>query len=141
DASARRDIDSGKLAEPYVYAGSPLTTPADGTLAAGVICPDAPVAADGRRTRLRRLFGSGFTVLTARSDRVAAARAACGDELPCAVYALPGIDVDGVLAPALRAAEDTVWLVRPDGHLAAVLPEFSPSALRAALIRAVGRPA
>ncbi|WP_263972360.1 FAD-dependent monooxygenase [Spongiactinospora rosea] len=151
DPGARRLIDSGRLAEPYWYTGSPLTTPAgevpgepgaDRPPVPGVICPDGPAVVDGERTRLRRLFGPAFTVLVARGDRAGAARQAAGhlSGVPARVYALPDIDPGGVLSAALRASPDSVHLVRPDGHLAAVLPEFSAPALEAALARAAGRP-
>ncbi|WP_084965101.1 FAD-dependent monooxygenase [Thermoactinospora rubra] len=152
DPGARKHIDSGKLAEPYWYVDSPLTTGGEPVPAEpgavrppvpGVLCPDAPVAAAGGRTRLRRLFGGGFVVLTARADRVEPARTACAGvlpaEVPVEVYGLPGIDVEGVALRALRAGEDSVHLVRPDGHLAAVLPDFSAGALREALAKAAGR--
>ncbi|MER6817064.1 hypothetical protein ABT299_48070 [Spirillospora sp. NPDC000708] len=40
----------------------------------------------------------------------------------------------------MRPGPGTVHLVRPDGHLAAVLPAFDPGAFTAALLRACGRP-
>ncbi|GAA3447587.1 hypothetical protein Pve01_39460 [Planomonospora venezuelensis] len=149
DPAARAQIDSGRLAEPYWYVDSPLTTgggpvPAGPGAARpplpGVLCPDGPVTAAGRATRLRRLFGSGFTVLTARADRVEAARTACAGGVPVTVHALADIDADGVVVRALHAGGDSVHLVRPDGHLAAVLPAFSGTALREALRRAAGDP-
>src|SRR5215469_460342 len=69
DQAARKLIDSGKLAEPFWYTTSPLTTPGP-SLAGfpvtpgavrppvpGVLCPDGPVNVAGKQTRLRRLFG------------------------------------------------------------------------------------
>ncbi|MDX6742392.1 FAD-dependent monooxygenase [Actinocorallia sp. A-T 12471] len=149
DPEAAREIDSGKLAEPYWYLESPLTTPgpagdfptAPGVVrppVGGVICPDGPCLLDGERVRLRSLFGAGFVALLADPDRVADARAALPSDV--AVYALPDLDVDGVLRPALRAGADTVHLVRPDGHLAAVLDAFDAQKLLSALHRAEGRP-
>jgi 2-polyprenyl-6-methoxyphenol hydroxylase-like FAD-dependent oxidoreductase len=131
DASARAAIDSGKLAEPFCYATSPLTTP--GTVGAGVLCPDGPCRAAGVLTRLRRLLGHGFVVLT---ERPAELPVPAG--FPVRHYALSGIDVDGALRRALHATDQSVHLIRPDGHLAAVLPRPDPGALAAALSRAVG---
>ncbi|GAA4038328.1 FAD-dependent oxidoreductase [Nonomuraea soli] len=138
EPGARELIDSGKLAEPYWYVDSPLTT-FGGTVPGepgalrppvpGVLCPDAPVEVRGDRTRLRRLFGAGFVALTARSGHTL-------DGLT--TYGLPDIDVGGVAARSLRAGEDTVHLVRPDGHLAAVLDGFDEARLREALGRASG---
>jgi hypothetical protein len=53
-------------------------------------------------------------------------------------YALAEIDPGGGLHAALEASADSLHVVRPDGHLAAVLPEFDPADLAAALQRAIG---
>ncbi|HEU5159564.1 MAG TPA: FAD-dependent monooxygenase [Streptosporangiaceae bacterium] len=162
DPAARGLINSGKLAEPYWYLDSPLTTPPDGPAAAdfptepgaarppvpGVLCPDGPCLApsDGgpgdagrgptEPTRLRRLFGQGFVLLA--GDRGAGGlngvpppEAGC----PLDAYALAEIDPGGAVRTALGAAAGEVLLVRPDGHLAAVLPgmEGVANALRRAI--------
>jgi len=152
DPSAAARIDSGKLAEPYWYTRSPLTTPGP-SLAGfpaepgavrppvpGVICPDGPCVVDGSATRLRRLFGRSFVLLTARSVAAHAARKAADAAIdaPVNAYALAEIDTRDALASALDATSDSVHVVRPDGHLAAVLPEFDPLSLAAALHRALG---
>ncbi|GGT84713.1 FAD-dependent monooxygenase [Actinomadura citrea] len=142
----RTIIDSGRLAEPFWYLDSPLTTPAGpvedfprgpGLVRPplpGVLCPDGPCVVDGEPTRLRRLFGTRFVVLT---------QGVHGGGLPTGVphqvLALDSIDADGVLRTALHAGPDTVHIVRPDGHLAAVLPAYDPAAAVAALHRACGR--
>ncbi len=152
DPAARAQINSGKLAEPYWYTASPLTTPgrspagfptepgAQRPPVPGVLCPDGPCLAGGSATRLRRLLGRSFVLLTARaataSVAVRAAAAAVG--APVTGYALDDIDVRGALGNALDATRDSIHLVRPDGHLAAVLPEFDPDGLAAALRRALG---
>jgi hypothetical protein len=48
---------------------------------------------------------------------------------PATVYALADLDPADGLAGALRGGPDSVHLVRPDGHLAAVLPRFERDAL------------
>jgi 2-polyprenyl-6-methoxyphenol hydroxylase-like FAD-dependent oxidoreductase len=141
DPAARALVNSGKLAEPYWYVGSPLTT--GGVLSgfptapgatrppvAGVLCPDGPVAgpAAGGATRLRELFGFDMTVLAMGFDPPSG--------LP--VYRLDQIDSDGVLVPALGATPGWCAVVRPDGHLAAVLDSPSVDELDAALARARG---
>lgn len=154
DPEARGSIDSGTLAEPYWYLHSPLTSQtcdlsdfptAAGTTrppVPGAICPDGPCVLKWAPdvTRLRRLFGRGFVVLTARSDRVAEAAGVGADasRAPTYVYALPDIDQNGVLAEALRAGPDSAHVIRPDGHLAAVIHDFDREALDAALRRACG---
>ena len=55
---------------------------------------------------------------------------------PATVYALADLDPAG----ALRGGPDSVHLVRPDGHLAAVLPRFERAPWSAAVRRACGQP-
>lgn len=106
DPAARARIDSGRLATPFAYADSPLTTPgADGA-------PYPAELLDGRP--LRPLFGPRFTVLAPR-----------GTPLP-----------DGPPLRVLDTGRPGVTLIRPDGHVAAVLP--SADGLGAALRRARG---
>ena len=156
DPSARRFIDSGKLAEPYWYLDSPLTTgggPPDDFPSepggrrppvAGVLCPDGPCVAAGRPEvrRLRQLFGRSIVVLVAggpdAARRAAGAAQAAVPGAPVDTYSLTGIDRDRRLAPALAAGRDSVHVVRPDGHLAAVLPSYDGAALQAALRRVCG---
>ena len=139
DPSARGLVNSGKLAEPYWYVHSPLSTgepPADFPTGpgharppvAGVLCPDGPTSLGGRR--LRELFSGGFTVLGDGLDVTVPAAS-----VPVRGYRLDRIDRDGVLAAALEARPGQVRLVRPDGHLAALLsgPDELPDALRRAL--------
>ena len=151
DPSARSLINSGQLAEPYWYTASPLTTPgpslagfpaepgAQRPPVPGVLCPDGHCD-PGSPTRLRRLFGRSFVLLTARAATAAAALQAAEAAIaaPVTAYALDDIDHSGELGPALAATPDSVHVVRPDGHLAAVLPAFTPASLTTALRRAVG---
>jgi hypothetical protein len=91
-------------------------------------------------TRLRRLFGGSFVILTRRAgDAVAAARAArAASAGPVTAHSLDVIDHMGALGQALGASDDSVHVVRPDGHLAAVLPRLEPESLAAAVRRATG---
>jgi 2-polyprenyl-6-methoxyphenol hydroxylase-like FAD-dependent oxidoreductase len=154
DPLARSQINSGKLAEPFWYTASPLTTPAGPAAFStepggprppvpGVICPDGPCVADGQRTRLRRLLGRSVVVLTRQAAALAGFRPAIVGALggPVSAWALDEIDPTGVLAETLAATRDSVHVVRPDGHLAAVLPNGDPEPLAAALRRAAGWPA
>jgi len=155
DPSARAHIDSGKLAEPFWYTDSSLTT-AGPSLASfptaagasrppvpGVLCPDGPYRMAGQPgpgSRLRRLFGRSFVILTTSEENAAAAAAVATREFPGPVdaHGLEQIDDAGQVRAALAADDDSVHVVRPDGHLAAVLDRLDPVALTAALRRAVG---
>lgn len=148
DPLLRPHINSGRLAEPYWYNGSPLTT--GGTLDGfatepgsvrpvqpGVLCPDLPIRSmdDTRPGRLRRLFGSSFVALTVASDETAITLR-LPPAVPCEVVSFDRLDQTGALAEVLGAGEAKVVLVRPDGYLAAIVDRDEAAS---ALNRAVGR--
>lgn len=148
DLQARREVNSGRLAEPFWYDSSPLTTPSPsrpfrgrpprgGIPAAGpgILVPDLPVSVAGR-TRLREVSRDGFLLLAAPGAGIAAARAAAGEGVR--LLELAEIDVTGTLTEALAARRDEVWVIRPDAYVAAVLDDPGPDALRRALARALG---
>jgi hypothetical protein len=139
DESARRLVNSGKLAEPYWYVDSPLSTgspPADfppgaGVArppVAGVLCPD--VALHGGR--LRGLFGDSFVVLTNGCDVLVDAT------VPVRTYALDAAADPADTAAALGARPGWCGVVRPDGHLAAVFHAPTAAEVAAAISRACG---
>ncbi|MDL4770855.1 MULTISPECIES: FAD-dependent monooxygenase [Thermomonosporaceae] len=147
DPAAAGDIDSGRFAEPFWYTASPLTTPeptrpptgrpARGALmpaAPGVIVPDAPLRVPGRLgvTRLRRLLRDGFTLLLASGGFAPAA------DVPLNVLNASDLDPSGELASAIGLRPGEGWLIRPDAHLAAILPGPAPDAVTAALRTALG---
>ncbi|MGW0664000.1 FAD-dependent monooxygenase [Streptodolium elevatio] len=161
--SAAASIDSGRFAEPFWYADSPLTTPdptrpcagrpekgRDCVPGPGVIVPDVPVTVAGRPevSRLRQLVrGTGLTLLCGGPPDDAAAdelRRAAGDVTPAplTVANIGALDPTGTLAEALATGDDEAWLIRPDAHIAAVVPVAEPPALAAALRRvlALGPP-
>ncbi|GAA0232976.1 FAD-dependent monooxygenase [Cryptosporangium japonicum] len=125
DPDARAAVDSGRLAEPFWYVDSPLTTPdprrpfpgrpARGDVpvpAPGVLVPDCPVT--GAR-RLRELARTGVTVL------VAPAAATPAVEGPVTVHRIDELDPGGLLTEVLGARPDEYWVLRPDAHVAAVV--------------------
>lgn len=152
DPAARAQVDSGRLAEPFWYVDSPLTTPSParpfpgrpprGAVpppGPGVLAPDAPVAGG---TRFRALARDGFLLLAAPGADLAAACAAAGSvAAPVRVCELAAIDETGALAAALDARDGEVWVVRPDAHVAAVLERPGGDAIAGALRRALGHPA
>jgi 2-polyprenyl-6-methoxyphenol hydroxylase-like FAD-dependent oxidoreductase len=152
DPGARSLVDSGRLAEPFWYADSPLTTadprrvvggrPARGATPApapGVLVPDHPVhdPRTGAPTRLRLLARTGVTVLTGdRHDSAALRQQLAIQGIPLTVAGFSELSPE--LQGRLGAEPDEVWIVRPDGHLAATLHDPDPTEVRAALLRGLG---
>jgi 3-(3-hydroxy-phenyl)propionate hydroxylase len=147
----RRLVNSGRLAQPFTYANSPIVV-ADqrdpGLPAIGSVAPDASCHSlgDGGVSRLRELFGSGFvTLLVASPTRDAAAAAIRASRLawpaPCQIVAigpdgpLAGVtvisDQDGEVRRAYGQAGPSAFLIRPDGHLAARIRLPRPEAVDA----------
>jgi 3-(3-hydroxy-phenyl)propionate hydroxylase len=123
DEDARAEIDSGRLAEPYRYVDSPLTTPRAylpaGAPVPGALCPDARL---DHGARLRELVGPRFVVLTHWCHWQPAdewERALTGRPVP--------LDHDDdLMVRALALNPRSVVVVRPDGHIAARLTEPKP---------------
>lgn len=135
----RRHVNSGRMAEPYVYAESPIVDRRGGSPLVGSLAPDGAVSMAGQRQRLRQLLGREFVGLYFGADPLAARRfaeqaQARSVSVPFRLYVVlpPGQGSDDLwpLAcvvhdddPRLRAtygASRPVWfLVRPDGHIAA----------------------
>ena len=149
---AREQVDSGRLAEPFWYAGSALTTPHPARtfpgrpprgqtppVVPGVILPDVPIHGH-EANRLRKLTRQGFLVLAADDVDLSAVAStvAQATNAPASSYTLSALDPTGVLAEALAAAPGNVWLVRPDAHVAAIVPADDPRQLHEAINRCVG---
>jgi 3-(3-hydroxy-phenyl)propionate hydroxylase len=135
----RPHVNSGRMAEPYVYADSPLVDCGCEHPLLGCLAPDLEVTVNGERTRLRRLFGREFVVLYFAAEPSAAARfvdESLVERWPVpvtTVVVLPaGCDTGDERLPAVVACEEqpeqstsyrtegTTWyLMRPDGHIAA----------------------
>jgi 3-(3-hydroxy-phenyl)propionate hydroxylase len=154
DPAARARVDSGRLAEPFWYVDSPLTTldasrpfagrPPRGTVpppGPGLLVPDVPIAVDGHLSRLRAVARDGFLLLAGDDVSVEAVAGAAGQATAAPVRALrmSHIDPIGGVAEALGAAPSELWLLRPDAHIAAVLARPRPADVATAIRRAVGR--
>jgi 3-(3-hydroxy-phenyl)propionate hydroxylase len=156
DPAARAAVDSGRLAEPFWYAASPLTTPDPGRPfggrpprgavpppGPGILVPDVAIFAAERTgaQTLRTLARQGFLVLCASGADVAAAhRAAVATAAPVRVLDAAGLPDSGAgLAGAGLAGPGEVWVIRPDAHAAAVLHDPGEAEIAAALRRALAR--
>jgi 3-(3-hydroxy-phenyl)propionate hydroxylase len=150
---ARRLVNSGRLSVPAILAGSSLNTPdadADfakgpGTMIPGAPAADAPVKGpDG--PWLLRYLESGFTLLAfgnaVPADAVAALARA---PIACRVVQVGGgpvpevtviDDAEGLVARRYDARHGTVYLLRPDQHVAARWREFDAGRVRAAIAHA-----
>lgn len=154
DPHAAAQIDSGRLAEPFWYVDSSLTTadprrpfggrpPAGGMPPAsvGVLVPDHPVVRAGQPdAHLRQLVRGGLLALVGAELDVAAVRRTLAEAtpVPAVAHGFDELTPDGELRRLFAAADDEIWLVRPDGHIAAVVSGGDHAALRAASRRAIG---
>jgi pentachlorophenol monooxygenase/3-(3-hydroxy-phenyl)propionate hydroxylase len=157
DPEARSGIDSGRMYEPFWYVDSPLTSPspdrpfpgrpARGQVLPplpGVIVPDTPITDPERPevSRLRDIARDGLLVLV--SDDVARddiqAYVAGLTAVPVRTVALGTLTPDGRLARLLGAKPGEVWVVRPDCHIAAVVPAADRATLTGAIRRVLALP-
>lgn len=107
--SVRGKVNSGRMAEPYVYDDSPIVDRGTHPLL-GHFAPDGWVTIDGRPERIRRLLGDGFVVLCFGTEP---------EDGPVRHVVVP--DEDDALRAAYHVERPVSLLVRPDGHIAAVV--------------------
>ena len=150
---ARPLVNSGRLSVPTLYEASPLSTPDSEafstTMRPGAPCIDAPLAdPQGGSTWLLHRFDGRFCVLVyGRRDTAEALRARLAqlsDRVAFVAVAPAGedatlVDRDGVLAREYDARDGTVYLIRPDQHVAARWRAPDLAAVRQALNRASAR--
>lgn len=153
DPAVRAQVDSGRLAEPFWYVDSPLTTPAATRpftgrpprgdvppAGPGILAPDVPVSVTGSSCgRFRELARDGVLLLTTDGVDLDPSGDAVDTGAPVRILRLAEIDVTGVLAEALDARPGEVWVIRPDAYVAAVLTDVAE--VPAAVNRALGQPA
>jgi len=142
---ARPLINSGRLSTPTPYLHSSLNTPDEepfaGMMKPGTHCADAPLRQRGSQVWLLDLLNAvhgpagGFTLLVfgprlanpvLSADGVKARVLAVSDEIE---------DAQGLLAQRYDAKPGTVYLIRPDQHVAARWRGFDAPRIQAALRR------
>ena len=146
-AFARGLVNSGRLSVPSHLTQSTLNTPDaepfDGWMAPGAPLDDAPVVRNGQDDWLLRQLGGGFTLLVFGDAEISLP----ATPLPLSLrrVKLPGslvvagdlIDSEGLVSRRCDARPGTVYLIRPDQHVAARWRRFDAAALQAALARAL----
>jgi 3-(3-hydroxy-phenyl)propionate hydroxylase len=138
EAFARPLVNSGRLSTPTPYLHSSLNTPDsagfEGLMRPGTNCADARIVREGRDAWLLNQLGRGFVLLSfgpaapVKVGGVTARVLEVGKDI---------IDRDGVLAERYDGQPGTVYLIRPDQHVAARWRQFDNAKVQAALARAL----
>jgi 3-(3-hydroxy-phenyl)propionate hydroxylase len=139
EAFARPLVNSGRLSTPTPYVSSSLNTPDadafEGLMKPGTNCADAPILKDGQPAWLLNQLGQGFSLLSfgpgAEAVRVGNVSA------PVLEVGKDVVDAQGILAQRYDGQPGTVYLIRPDQHVAARWRAFDATAAQAALKRAL----
>jgi 2-polyprenyl-6-methoxyphenol hydroxylase-like FAD-dependent oxidoreductase len=148
----RARVNAGRMAEPFVYADSPIVDRARDSPLLGRFAPDATVSTASGGARLRTLLGGRFTCLHLAADAAATARLAAEARSRSAPVPLQFCSVlpAGARPPEPPAPDAVAWddrgevraaygagwcLVRPDGHVAAAGDVEDGAAVADALVR------
>ena len=139
---ARSMVNSGRLSTPTPYRDSPLNTPDEasfaGAMSPGTNCADAPIISQGQPGWWLHQLGQGFLLLAFGSEPLPEVEVAgirptvlrVGAELQ---------DPQGTLTQRYDGQPGTVYLIRPDQHVAARWRHFEASKVSAALRRSLAR--
>jgi len=162
-AFARTLVNSGRLSVPTILVASRLNTPDSdsgtdafgGTMIPGAPMDDAPVRVEGRAGWLLDQVGAGFALMLFVDDASALDAGTCAT-LKALAESRPGVaplivapqasrsgegltwieDVEGLVRQRYDARPGSVYLLRPDQHVAARWRKFDAAKVRAALARA-----
>jgi 3-(3-hydroxy-phenyl)propionate hydroxylase len=160
---ARKLVNSGRLSTPHTYTSTPLSTPDReafaGRLLPGAPAADAPLNSANGSTWLLEQLGDEFVGLyfagTHAPDEHLCSRLRGLANLPesvrpvvicatgyAAAWSAAGFsafdDAQGIAAERYGAEADTLYLIRPDQHVAARWRHFDLRAARDAVQRATG---
>jgi len=135
---ARPLVNSGRLSTPTPYLDSSLNTPDAapfaGPMRPGSPCADAPIESCGEPGWLLERLGQGFVLLSfGPAEPVKAA----GLTVPVLQVGLDVLDPQGLLAQRYDGQPGTVYLIRPDQHVAARWRQFDPAQVQTAVRRAL----
>ena len=138
EAFARPLVNSGRLSTPTPYLHSSLNTPDaqvfEGRMRPGTNCADAPIGVNGQPGWLLNQLGSGFTLL---SFGPASAVTVGGYTTKVLEVGQDIQDTKGLLRQRYDGQPGTVYLIRPDQHVAARWRGFDTGAVEHALRRAL----
>lgn len=139
EAFARPLVNSGRLSTPTPYTDSALNTPDQESFAAamrpGSPCADAPIEVDGLGGWLLERLRGGFVLL---SFGPGAEPIELGElSVPVLEVGRDLSDTQGELTRRYDGQPGTVYLIRPDQHVAARWRRFDADAVGAALRRAL----
>ena len=142
-ALARPLVNSGRLSLPTPYEDSPLNTPDrdgfEGGIAPGVAAVDAPVEGKGGEGWFLEAIGDGFTLVVFGDVAQASAIGNAALGLKILVVGRDIVDTTGLLAKRYDAEPGTVYLFRPDQHVAARWRGFDADLIGKALMYATAR--
>lgn len=153
---ARKFVNSGRLSLPTTYVASPLNTPDTDTFACSLVlgasAADAPVNVDSHPSYFLKHTGPGFTLVRFSDDTPSVPNISVAASYRTIWVVQPGStccpatedviieDEQGLLRQRYDATPGTVYLLRPDQHIAARFRTFDPIKINAAVARAMGKP-
>jgi 3-(3-hydroxy-phenyl)propionate hydroxylase len=143
-AFARPLVNSGRLSRPTPYVASSLNTPDDepfaGEMRPGTNASDAPVHdAQGRPGWLLEHLRGGFVLLSFGVLPVDRLRLDGGVSARVVIVGRDLHDAAGLLHQRYDARPGTVYLIRPDQHVAARWRSYDEARVRQAMARCLGR--
>jgi len=140
---ARPLVNSGRLSTPTPYLHSSLNTADEddfaGKMAPGTNCADAPIRVAGKKAWFLNLLGDGFRLLVFGEAPAVSEITYGGISAKVMTAGNDFEDKDGLLTTRYDGADGTVYLIRPDAHVAARFRAFDPAKITAALARATGQ--
>jgi 3-(3-hydroxy-phenyl)propionate hydroxylase len=134
-------VNSGRLSAPTPYVESSLNTADEddfsGVMTPGTCCADAPIRVGGEDAWFLNQIGDGFALLVFGDDE--AEDIESGNIKAHVLRVGKDIDdADGLLADRYDGKPGTVYLIRPDQHVAARWRNFNDNKVQAALKTAIG---
>jgi 3-(3-hydroxy-phenyl)propionate hydroxylase len=138
ESFARPLINSGRLSTPTPYVTSVLNTPDqenfDGFMYPGANCTDAPIQKQGQPAWLLEQLGQGFVLLSFGPAQAVSVRGVIAKVIEVGQDI---IDEQGLLTQRYGAKPGSVYLIRPDQHVAARWHAFDAQHVKSALARAL----